>query len=224
MLNSRPVNGENNAPPDRVILAVPGGRILQAFLPFLSLIGIRPHPDFGSANSRRLIFPTSDPKLILIQVRAFDVATFVAFGAAHLGIAGNDIITEFEYSEIYAPLDLGIGVCRLVLAAPETCDPLRWSAFQVATKYPRTTTRYFAQRGIRAECIPLRGSMEHAPSLGLCPCIVDLVQTGNTLRSNGLIEIETLLSVSSRLIVNRHSFKTQPQRIQPWIQRFQDLL
>ena len=213
-------------PKPSVILAIPSGRILHAFLPLLAAIGIQPETDFGTNKSRKLVFSTSDPQLTLIQVRAFDVATFVAFGAAHLGIAGNDIIAEFGYSDIYAPLNLGIGVCRLSLAAlPQTYNPLqRKSALRIATKYPKTTTQYFAQRGIRAECVSLRGSMEHAPSLGLCPCIVDLVQTGNTLRSNGLIEIETLLHVSSRLIVNRHSFKTQFDLIQPWIQRFQSLL
>ena len=127
-------------------------------------------------------------------MRSFDVATFVAFGAAQLGVAGNDVLMEFDYSEIYAPLDLDIGHCRMAVAAPADWaahdDPRSWSHMRVATKYPEITRRHFAARGVQAECIKLNGAIELAPRLGLCRHIVDLVQTGATLHANGLVEIE----------------------------------
>ena len=129
-------------------------------------------------------------------MRSFDVATFVAFGAAELGLAGADVLAEFAYDEIYAPLDLGIGRCRLAVAVPEALarseEPARWSHVRVATKYPNTTRRHFAARGVQAECIVLNGALELAPGLGLCRRIVDLVATGATLRAHGLVEIERI--------------------------------
>ena len=157
-------------------------------------------------------------------MRSFDAATFVAFGAAQLGIAGNDVLMEFDYSEIYAPLDLDVGHCRLAVAA--TADALgqadfrRSSHLRVATKYPENTRRHFAAQGIQAECIKLNGAVELAPRLGLCHHIVDLVQTGATLEANGLIEIEPIAEVSSRLIVNRPALKTRPEEVGGWIERF----
>jgi len=157
-------------------------------------------------------------------VRSFDVATFVAFGAAHVGIAGSDVLLEFEYAELYAPLDLGIGRCRLVVAEPEATkaadDPKRWSHVRVATKYPNLTRRHFAGRGVQAECIKLHGAMELAPALGLCRRIVDLVETGSTLRANGLVEVETIADVSSRLVVNRVALKTRPAEIGALVESF----
>ena len=141
-----------------------------------------------------------------------------------LGIAGNDVLMEFDYSEIYAPLDLDVGHCRIAVAA--TADWVaredfgRASHIRVATKYPEITRRHFAARGIQAECIKLNGAVELAPDLSLCHHIVDLVQTGATLKANGLIEIERIAEVSSRLIVNRPALKTRPEEVGGWIERF----
>ena len=160
-------------------------------------------------------------------MRSFDVATFVAFGAAHLGVAGNDVLMEFDYPEIYSPVDLGIGKCRISVAEPQELmledDPQRWSHIRVATKYPELTRRHFARRGVQAECIKLSGAMELAPTLGLCRRIVDLVSTGSTLKANGLVEIEVLAEVTSRLIVSRAAFKTRNDEIREWITRFREV-
>ncbi|HEY8352571.1 MAG TPA: ATP phosphoribosyltransferase, partial [Sphingomonadales bacterium] len=143
---------------------------------------------------------------------------------AHLGIAGNDVLMEFDYPEIYAPLDLNIGHCRLSVAEPADLsrhdDPRRWSHVRVATKYPNITRRHFAARGVQAECIKLNGAMELAPSLGLCRRIVDLVSTGSTLKANGLVEIEKIADITSRLIINRTAFKTRSREISVWINKF----
>jgi ATP phosphoribosyltransferase len=211
-----------------LILALPNGRILGEVMPLLGRVGITPEPAFEDPGSRQLRFATNEPGLDLIRVRSFDVATFVAFGSAQLGIAGNDVLMEFDYSEIYAPLDLDVGHCRLAVAA--TAD---WAArenvgrashIRVATKYPEVTRRHFAARGIQAECIKLNGAIELAPQLGLCRHIVDLVQTGATLKANGLIEIERIAEVSSRLIVNRPALKTRPEEVGGWIERFRDTI
>jgi len=213
---------------DELILALPKGRILKEAMPLLHAAGIRPEPCFEDEDSRKLIFETDVPGLKIIRVRAFDVATFVAFGAAHLGIAGTDVLLEFDYSDIYAPLDLGIGRCRLALAEPAEMaagdDPESWSHVRVATKYPAITSRHFAARGVQAECIKLNGAIELAPALELSPRIVDLVTTGATLEANGLKEVETLLEISSRLIVNRTAFKTRSREIGAWIARFREAL
>src|SRR5438445_507710 len=211
-----------------LILALPNGRILGEVMPLLRRLGIAPEPSFDDQGSRQLRFTTSTPGLDLIRVRSFDVATFVAFGAAQLGIAGNDVLMEFDYSEIYAPLDLDVGHCHLAVAA--TTDGSagknvsRTSHVRVATKYPEITRRHFAARGVQAECIKLNGAIELAPKLGLCRHIVDLVQTGATLRANGLIEIERIAEVSSRLIVNRPALKTRPNEIGGWVERFRQAI
>lgn len=214
------------APDDALVLALPKGRILKELRPLLTHAGIVPEAEFDNDNSRLLRFATNIPNLSIIRVRSFDVATFVAFGAAHLGVAGNDVLMEFDYPEIYAPLDLGIGHCRLSVAEPkelmENDDPSRWSHVRVATKYPEVTKRHFAARGVQAECIKLNGAMELAPTLGLCRRIVDLVSTGSTLKANGLVEVENIAEVSSRLIVNRAAFKTRPDEISNWIERFRE--
>jgi ATP phosphoribosyltransferase len=205
-------------------MALPNGRILDEVMPLLRRVGIDPEPAFADPRSRKLRFTTSDPRLDLIRVRSFDVATFVAFGAAQLGVAGNDVLMEFDYTEIYAPLDLDIGHCRMAVATPadavEQEDPRSWSHIRVATKYPEITRRHFAARGVQAECIKLNGAIELAPRLGLCRHIVDLVQTGATLAANGLVEIEHIADVSSRLIVNRPALKTRPEEVGRWIERF----
>jgi ATP phosphoribosyltransferase len=211
-----------------LIMALPNGRILGEFMPLLQRIGVVPEPAFSDPASRQLRFRTSDPALDLIRVRSFDVATFVAFGAAQLGVAGNDVLMEFDYSEIYAPLDLDIGHCHMAVAAPAEWagheDPHSWSHLRVATKYPEVTRRHFAERGVQAECIKLNGAMELAPLLGVCRHIVDLVQTGATLRANGLVEIEHIADVTSRLIVNRPALKTRPEEVGGWIERFRALI
>lgn len=195
------------------IIAVPKGRLLEEALPLLERAGIKPEEAFSDENSRALRFSTNHSHINLIRVRAFDVATFVAHGAAQLGIVGSDVIDEFSYSELYAPIDLGIGHCRISVAEPAdlaaTDDPLRWSHVRVATKYPSITRRHFEARGVQAECVKLNGAMELAPTLGLSSRIVDLVSSGRTLKENGLIEVEIIAEVSARLIVNRAAFKTR---------------
>lgn len=211
-----------------LILALPKGRILSECAPLLARAGVVPAADYADEESRRLRFPTNDPALDVVRVRPFDVATFVAFGAAQIGICGADVLLEFDYSEIYAPLDLGIGLCRVAVAEPaETAgqqDPARWSRVRVATKYPNIARRHFGARGIQAEVVHLNGAMELAPGLGLAQVIVDLVQTGSTLRANGLVETTVIAPITSRLIVNRTALKTQPEAIGAWIARFRAAL
>lgn len=216
--------GQSNEP---IVLAVPKGRILKELRPLLNKAGIEPEPAFDDPSARQLTFGTNIPHFSIIRVRSFDVATFVAFGAAHLGVAGNDVLMEFDYSELYAPVDLNIGHCRLSVAEPEEMigsdDPSRWSHIRIATKYPGVTRKHFAARGVQAECIKLNGAMELAPGMGLCRRIVDLVSTGKTLNDNGLVEIEKIADVTSRLIVNRAALKTRPTEMTPWIDRFREV-
>jgi ATP phosphoribosyltransferase len=207
-----------------IIIAVPKGRILEEALPLLARVGIVPEPAFSDEASRALRFTTNNPGIDLIRVRAFDVATFVAHGAAQLGIVGSDVLAEFAYSEIYAPVDLGIGHCRISVAEPAalaaTDDPRGWSHVRVATKYPHVTRRHFEARGVQAECVKLNGAMELAPVLGLAPRIVDLVSSGKTLKENGLVEVEVIAQVTSRLIVNRAAFKTRAGQVVPLVDAF----
>ena len=212
-------------PNNLLTLALPKGRILDEAMPLLACAGITPEPDFTDESSRKLRFATNHPNVTVIRVRSFDVATFVAFGAAELGIAGNDVLLEFDYPELYAPLDLKIGRCRLAVAAPPQTaaeDVSRLSHVRVATKYPEVTRRHFAARGVQAECIKLNGALELAPRLGLCRRIVDLVQTGSTLKANGLVETELIAEVTSRLIVNRPALKTRPDEVGAWIDRLRE--
>jgi len=212
-----------------VVLALPKGRILAECGELLARAGIHPAADYADEDSRRLRFPTDDPGLDIVRVRPFDVATFVAFGAAQIGVCGADVLMEFDYPELYAPLDLGIGRCRVSVAEPaETAlagdDPARWSRVRVATKYPNIARRHFAQRGVQTDIVHLNGAMELAPGLGLSRLIVDLVQTGSTLKANGLVETEVIADVTSRLVVNRTALKTRPEAIGAWIARFRDAL
>lgn len=213
---------------DKLILALPKGRILDEALPLVRAAGLTPEPKFFDPDDRSLYFATERPDVDIIRVRSFDVATFVAFGAAQFGIAGNDVLMEFDYKDLYAPLDLGIGRCRLSVAEPDSTqdrdDPATWSHIRVATKYPNLTKAHFAARGVQAECVKLNGAMELAPSLGLCRHIVDLVSTGATLRANGLIEVEHILDVTSRLIVHRPSLKTRPVDITGIVEAFRAAL
>jgi len=197
-------------------------------MPIVRAAGIEPEAAFDDPKSRALRFATNHPGLDIIRVRSFDVATFIAFGAAHLGVAGNDVLMEFDSTEIYAPLDLDVGHCRVSVAEPveasEHDDPSRWSHVRIATKYPNITQRYFAERGVQAECIKLNGAMELAPRMGLCQRIVDLVSTGATLKANGLVEIEKICDITSRLAVNRTTLKTRSDEMTDWIEKFREAI
>ncbi|WP_395637746.1 ATP phosphoribosyltransferase [Sphingorhabdus sp.] len=209
---------------ERIIFAIPKGRILDEALPLMQAAGIEPEPAFFDESSRALLFATNNPAISIIRVRAFDVATFVAHGAAHIGIVGSDVIDEFDYSELYAPVDLGIGRCRISVAMPQgAVDDVQAGHIRVATKYPATTARYYHARGIQAECIKLNGAMELAPSLGLSGRIVDLVSSGKTLAENGLVETAIISQVSARLIVNRAAFKMMSGTIPALVQTFREL-
>ena len=211
----------------KTIIALPKGRILKEAEPFLTRTGICPEDAFFDEDSRLLRFKTNDPDVELIRVRSFDVATFVAFGAAQLGICGNDVLAEFDYSEIYAPIDLGIGKCRMSVAAPvgyTSNDLARAGHVRVATKYPNITKKYYQSKGIQAECIKLSGAMELAPTIGLCHRIVDVVSSGATLKANGLVEIESVMDISARLIVNRTAFKTRTEEMTDWLDKFKGAL
>jgi ATP phosphoribosyltransferase len=208
-----------------IIFAIPKGRILDEALPLMQAAGIDPEPAFFDKDSRALMFGCTDPSVQVIRVRAFDVATFVAHGAAQIGIVGSDVIDEFDYSELYAPVDLDIGHCRISVAEPAELaasdDPRSWSHVRVATKYPNLTRKHFAARGVQAECVKLNGAMEIAPLLGLSSRIVDLVSSGKTLKENGLVEVETIAQVSARLVVNRAAFKTDA-RIAMLVEKFRE--
>ena len=209
---------------ERIIFAIPKGRILDEALPLMQAAGIEPEPAFFDESSRALLFATNNPAISIIRVRAFDVATFVAHGAAHIGIVGSDVIDEFDYSELYAPVDLGIGRCRISVAMPQSAvDDVQAGHIRVATKYPAITARYYHARGIQAECVKLNGAMELAPSLGLSGRIVDLVSSGKTLAENGLVETAIISQVSARLIVNRAAFKMMSGTIPALVQTFREL-
>ncbi len=194
-----------------ITFAVPKGRILDEALPVMARAGVVPEAAFHDKGNRSLTFACEAEDMALIRVRAFDVATFVAHGAAQMGIVGSDVIEEFDYSDLYAPVDLDIGHCHLAVAEPADASAgasRGASHLRVATKYPNLTKRFFEAQGIQAECVKLNGAMEIAPSLGLAGRIVDLVSTGQTLKDNGLVERERILDISARLIVNRAALKT----------------
>ncbi|MBL0317875.1 MAG: ATP phosphoribosyltransferase [Alphaproteobacteria bacterium] len=211
-----------------MIMALPKGRIAEELIPLLKQVGIEPEAAFFDPSSRLLRFKTNVTHLEIIRVRSFDVATFVAFGGAHIGVAGRDVLLEFDTPELYAPIDLGIGKCRLSVAEEQGLaqhdDPAKWSHITVASKYPNLTRKHFAQRGVQAEIIKLNGAMELAPTLGMCKRIVDLVSTGKTLRENGLVEIEKIVDVSSYLIINRTAYKTRSKEIYPLVETFEKVV
>tara|TARA_B100000029_G_scaffold413160_1_gene416052 strand:- start:318 stop:965 length:648 start_codon:yes stop_codon:yes gene_type:complete len=202
----------------KIIIAIPRGRIIKELKKILINTSFAPEEEMFDDKSRKLTFLSKNKDINFIKVRAFDACTFVAFGAAQIGIAGEDVIKEFDYSEIYAPLELNIGHCRLSVAALKTLlkkeDPETWSNIRVATKYPNISKEYFSNKGIQVEAIKLNGSMELAPSLNMCRRIVDLVSTGATLKANGLKEIDEIMKVQSKLIINRSAFKTNNKNIQ----------
>ena len=195
-----------------LIFAVPKGRILDEALPLMARAGVVPDAEFNDKNSRALSVACENSEMRISRVRAFDVATFVAHGAAQAGIVGSDVVEEFAYSDLYAPVDLAIGHCRLSVAEPaDRADSTPASHMRVASKYPSLTRRYYEALGVQAEVVKLNGAMELAPGLGLASRIVDLVSTGRTLKDNGLVETDTILEVSARLIVNRAAMKTDPR-------------
>jgi len=203
--------------------AVPKGRILDEALPLMARAGVVPEAAFHDKSSRALSFACENSDLRLIRVRAFDVATFVAHGAAQAGIVGSDVVEEFAFSDLYAPVDLAIGHCRLSVAEPAGAKNGATSHLRVASKYPNLTRRYYEGQGIQAEVVKLNGAMELAPGLGLASRIVDLVSTGRTLKDNGLVESAVILQVSARLIVNRAALKTD-ERVAALVERFRALV
>ena len=209
-------------------IALPKGRILDSVLPILLKIGIEPEKSFFDRNDRKLKFKTNLNNIDIIRVRSFDVVTFLAYGAAQMAFVGSDILNEFNHAEVYSPLDLNIGKCKMVVAAEKKIivneDPRSWSHVRVATKYPNITRKHFEARGVQAECIKLNGAMELAPSMGLCKRIVDLVETGSTLVANGLVEVEKICEVSTRLAVNRSYMKTNLSVVQPWIEKIEEVI
>jgi ATP phosphoribosyltransferase len=188
-------------------LALPKGRLLDGALEMLAGLGV----DRVDGESRKLIFTDARRGLRLLFLKPADVPAYVAYGAADLGIVGKDILLE-QNPDVYEPLDLGFGFCRLIVAEPrelwERDDPAKWSWVRVATKYPRLTEEYFSDRGVQVEIVKLDGSIELAPLVGLAERIVDLVQSGETLRANGLVEVAEIARSTARLIVNRASMKT----------------
>ena len=205
---------------EMLTVALPKGRIMKAAIGLFKDAGV----DFSAImrNDRRLIAENPAEGLRFMVIRSQDVPTYVEYGAADMGIAGRDVLME-EERDLYEPLDLGIGLCRMVVAEPRESsmgdDPSAWTRIRVATKYPKITMAYFLERGIEVEIIKLYGSIELAPLLGLSERIVDLVETGETLRKNGLVEVEEIMTITSRLICNRASLKTRPKRMKALIER-----
>ncbi len=206
----------------KILLAIPKGRILEELIPLFTKNGLQPEKDFFNENSRKLVFATNFKNLEIVKVRSFDVATFVKFGAADLGICGKDVLEEFSSQEIFPVLDLGIGKCRLSVAAKESSqlNLQNISHIRVATKYSEIAKKYFAENGVQAEAIKLNGSIEIAPQLGLCDFILDLVSSGKTLVENNMVELTKIMDVSSYLIVNRASFKTKNVEVNKLIALF----
>ena len=202
-------------------IAVSKGRIYDEALPLLADADIVPLDD--PKTSRKLILKTNHADVQLVIIRATDVPTFVEYGAADLGIAGKDVLIEHDSDNLYEPLDLNIACCKLMTAVPTNAPDIS-GRVRVATKYVKTAERYFASKGIQAEIIKLYGAMELAPIVGLADCIVDVVDTGNTLRANGLEPRELIMNISSRLVVNKASMKMKPQLIQPLLDQFEKTL
>jgi ATP phosphoribosyltransferase len=199
-------------------IAVSKGRIFKDALPLLADAGIR-LLDHDPDASRKLILDTTAPGIKLVIIRAADVPTFVEYGAADLGIAGKDVLMEYGGEGLYEPLDLNIARCRLMVAGFAAKPANGAGRLRVATKYLETTRRYYGALGMQVEIIKLYGSMELAPLVGLADVIVDLVDTGNTLRANGLVPLETIADVSSRLIVNKASMKMKHRPVKELVER-----
>jgi ATP phosphoribosyltransferase len=206
-----------------ITLALSKGRIFEETVPLLARAGIVPAED--PEKSRRLIIGTSDPALRIVVVRASDVPTYVQYGAADLGVAGKDVLIEHGGSGLYVPVDLGIGRCRLCVAAPRGFDYAsavrRGARLRIATKYTQSARDHFASKGVHVDLIKLYGSMELAPLAGLADAIVDLVSSGGTLKANDLVEVEEIAPISSRLIVNQASLKTRRARLMPIVDQLE---
>ncbi|MBI3755213.1 MAG: ATP phosphoribosyltransferase [Deltaproteobacteria bacterium] len=206
-------------------MALPKGRILKEAVALFKKIGI--DCSHVTEDSRRLIFENKQDLIKFMVIRPQDVPTYVEYGAADLGIAGKDVLLE-QGKDIYEPLDLGIGFCRMVVAEPKKLgkkdNPRHWTHIRVATKYPNITLKHFMNKGIQVEIIKLYGSIELAPLLGLSERIVDLVATGETLRKNGLVEVEEIMKVTSKLICNRASLKTKPERIRELVDGLKEVV
>lgn len=197
-------------------IAISKGRIYEEAMPLLAAAGIQPTVD--PDKSRKLILPTSREDVRLLVIRAADVPTYVEYGAADLGIAGKDVLVEYGAEGLYEPLDLGIAKCRLMTAA-RIGAVQESKRMRVATKYVKTTQRHFANKGLQVEVIKLYGSMELAPLVGLADCIVDLVDTGSTLKANGMEPRELIMEVSSRLVVNKGAMKMKHQAVSEFIRQ-----
>lgn len=207
----------------KIVFAIPKGRILEELLPLFDKAKIKPEKDFFEESSRKLVFTTNLENLEIVKVRSFDVATFVKFGAADIGVCGKDVIEEFSSKEIFPLLDLSIGKCRLAIAAKneKEANLENISHIRVATKYVEIARDFFAKKGIQLEAIKLNGSIEIASKLGLCDYIIDLVSSGKTLQENNMKEVTKLFDVSSYLIANRSSFKTKNSEIRKIIEVLQ---
>ena len=198
---------------DSIVIALSKGRILKDTLPLLKAAGIEPERDFF--DSRKLIFATNHNDVKLLVVRPSDAPTYVEYGAADFGIAGKDVLLESAMHNIYEMIDLRIAQCRLMVAAKADAPPLPHQHIRVASKYVNSAKAHFAAQGRQANVIKLYGAMELAPLVGLADCIVDLVDTGNTLKANGLVPIEHVRDISARLIVNKAAFKLKQARLLP---------
>lgn len=206
--------------PDRITIAVSKGRIFAEAMPLLGGLDIAPADE--PEKSRKLILNTSQPHIRLLIIRAADVPTYVERGAAELGIAGKDVLLEYDGNGLYEPLDLGIARCRMMLIGPKASAPVA-DRPRVATKYTNITRNYFAGRGLQVELIKLYGSMELAPLLGLSDWIVDLVDTGNTVRANGLVTLAPIRDISARLVVNKAAMKMKHGLIKPMIDQLSEI-
>ena len=209
---------------ENIIMAVPKGRILDELVPLMKKAKIIPEKAFFDKKDRRLLFSSNIPWLKIIRVRSFDVATFVAFGGADIGVAGFDVIKEFNYPELYMPIDLKIGSCHLSIAEPKIYNKNDNIQLKIATKYPNITNNYFADKGINVNCIKMNGAMEITPKLEMADKIVDLVSSGKTLKANDLVEIENILEVTSHLVINRTAFKTRSKNIRDIMICFKEAL
>ena len=199
---------------DSLTIALSKGRIFEETLPLLEQAGITPVDD--PETSRKLILDTNQEDVKLVIIRAADVPTYVSYGAADVGVAGKDVLMEHGGRGLYEPLDLNIACCRLMVAGPENCE-INGKRLRIATKYVKSTQRYYADRQEQVEIIKLYGSMELAPLVGLADRIVDVVDTGNTLKANGLVPLEHIADISSRLVVNKASMKMKHARITAFI-------
>ena len=209
---------------ENIILAVPKGRILEELVPLMKKANIIPEQAFFDSSDRRLLFSSNLPWLKIIRVRSFDAATFVAFGGADIGVVGLDVLKEFNYPELYAPVDLNIGRCRLSIAEPKNYIENENAQLKIATKYPNISSRHYAEKGININCIKMNGAMEIAPTLDMADKIVDLVSSGMTMKANNLVEIEKILEITSHLVINRTSFKTRSENVRHIIGLFQEVL